>query len=199
MLSQPVRRDGRRDDVRLPRRFTRGSRPRWRSECECRPVRRRADESARRVTSARSCRHAEARRTEPVDMVSVVAGPASRLHARRGRRGIQRAASTGAAEAVCQCGSTIRERHRISTACEQIANEQIDAGSDVVFVDAGRCGLGALAVATASGGFGESADTTDGCGAGRPHVLRNVLQGLRPRDQCDSLDGLRARCAPSWS
>ena len=31
--------------------------------------------------------------------------------------------------------------------CEQAANEQIDRGSDVVFVAAGRCGAGAAAVA----------------------------------------------------
>ena len=33
------------------------------------------------------------------------------------------------------------------TECERLANEQIDRGSDVVFVEAEHCGLGALAVA----------------------------------------------------
>ncbi len=37
------------------------------------------------------------------------------------------------------------------TDCERIANEQIDAGSDIVFVEAGLCGLGAVAVARIRG------------------------------------------------
>jgi DNA-binding SARP family transcriptional activator/basic membrane lipoprotein Med (substrate-binding protein (PBP1-ABC) superfamily) len=40
------------------------------------------------------------------------------------------------------------------TACERIANRHIDAGADVVFAVAGRCGLGALAVARYRGVWG---------------------------------------------
>jgi DNA-binding SARP family transcriptional activator/basic membrane lipoprotein Med (substrate-binding protein (PBP1-ABC) superfamily) len=44
------------------------------------------------------------------------------------------------------------------TACERIVNAQLDAGSDVVFVQSGRCGAGALAVARARGVWGISGD-----------------------------------------
>ena len=37
------------------------------------------------------------------------------------------------------------------TECERLANEQIDRGSDVVFVEAEQCGLGALVVARMRG------------------------------------------------
>ena len=40
------------------------------------------------------------------------------------------------------------------TACERIANRHVDAGADVVFAVAGRCGLGALAVAKYRGVWG---------------------------------------------
>ena len=55
------------------------------------------------------------------------------------------------------------------TRCEQLANRQIDSGSDVVFVVAGQCGLGALAVARLRGVWGIGADD-DGVGYA-PHVL----------------------------
>jgi DNA-binding SARP family transcriptional activator/basic membrane lipoprotein Med (substrate-binding protein (PBP1-ABC) superfamily) len=48
--------------------------------------------------------------------------------------------------------------HVDPTACERIANEQIDAGSDVVFVHSGPCGRGALAVAKARGVWAISGD-----------------------------------------
>jgi DNA-binding SARP family transcriptional activator/basic membrane lipoprotein Med (substrate-binding protein (PBP1-ABC) superfamily) len=43
------------------------------------------------------------------------------------------------------------------TACERIANRQIDAGSDVVFAVSGRCSLGALEVAAIRGVWGVGA------------------------------------------
>jgi basic membrane protein A len=44
------------------------------------------------------------------------------------------------------------------TACERLANRRIDMGADVVFAVAGRCGLGALAVARIRGVWGIGAD-----------------------------------------
>ena len=42
--------------------------------------------------------------------------------------------------------------------CAAIANEHIDAGADIVFSPAGRCGLGALAVAGIRGVWGAGVD-----------------------------------------
>ncbi|MFO7571701.1 MAG: BMP family ABC transporter substrate-binding protein [Gaiellaceae bacterium] len=44
------------------------------------------------------------------------------------------------------------------TACERIANAQVDAGADVIFAAAGRCGLGAIAVARTRGIWGIGAE-----------------------------------------
>ena len=55
------------------------------------------------------------------------------------------------------------------TECERLANEQIDQGSDVVFVAAGRCGLGAIAVARLRGVWAVG-DEGDGVPPGA-HVL----------------------------
>jgi basic membrane protein A and related proteins len=59
--------------------------------------------------------------------------------------------------------------------CETIANEQIDAGSGVVFVAAGDCGLGALSVAAIRGvwGVGSSED--------RSHLGRHILASATKR------------------
>ena len=59
------------------------------------------------------------------------------------------------------------------TACERIANEQIDAGSEVVFVHSGLCGRGALAVAKARGVWAISGD---GIAAPRDNVLAEVFR-----------------------
>ena len=48
------------------------------------------------------------------------------------------------------------------TACEHLANRQIDAGSDVVYALAGRCGHGALAVARVRGVWGIRAEEDGG-------------------------------------
>jgi DNA-binding SARP family transcriptional activator/basic membrane lipoprotein Med (substrate-binding protein (PBP1-ABC) superfamily) len=102
----------------------------------------------------------------PVDMVSVVAGPES-AHAQRVangfRRGVERLRSRDVEVRIDYVnGSNLAE-------CEQVANEQIDAGSDVVLVDAGRCGLGALAVARLRGVWGIGG--YDGGVKPGPHVL----------------------------
>jgi basic membrane lipoprotein Med (substrate-binding protein (PBP1-ABC) superfamily) len=47
------------------------------------------------------------------------------------------------------------------TACERIANRRIDAGAELVYAIAGRCGRGALAVARARGVWGEGEVATD--------------------------------------
>jgi DNA-binding SARP family transcriptional activator/basic membrane lipoprotein Med (substrate-binding protein (PBP1-ABC) superfamily) len=95
-----------------------------------------------------------------VDRVSIVAGPVS-AHARRVvagfREGVKKA----------RRGVAIRvdyvDHVGDATACERAANAQIDAGSDVVFAAAGRCGLGAVAVARlrgvwAVGGYQDGVD-----------------------------------------
>jgi len=58
--------------------------------------------------------------------------------------------------------------------CESIANDQIDAGSGVVFVAAGECGLGALSVAAIRGvwGVGSSEDRSH---LG-PHILASATK-----------------------
>jgi len=90
-----------------------------------------------------------------VDAVSVVAGArtpdATRLVAAF-RRGVQRAAP-GVAVRVDYSGDMLDP-----TACERLANRQIDGGADVVYAVAGRCGLGALAVARYRGVWGIGSD-----------------------------------------
>jgi len=90
-------------------------------------------------------------RSDRVDKVSIVSGPDS-PHARRVvagfRRGVGRVRGRHVAVRVDYVdGSNL-------TACEEVANDQIDGGSEVVFVDAGPCGLGALAVARLRGVWG---------------------------------------------
>jgi basic membrane protein A len=58
--------------------------------------------------------------------------------------------------------------------CERIANRQIDAGSDVVFVAAGQCGLGALSAAGVRGVWGIGVDI-DQSYLG-PHILASVVK-----------------------
>ena len=52
--------------------------------------------------------------------------------------------------------------------CERLANEQIDRGSDVVYVAAGRCGAGAAAVARIRNVWAIGAEDSVAPG---PHVL----------------------------
>lgn len=79
-------------------------------------------------------------------VISVVAGIPD-LETRRVIAGFRqgvRAALPGARVRVDYTGETYDV-----TPCERLANEQIDAGAEIVFVVAGRCGLGAAAVARA--------------------------------------------------
>lgn len=83
-----------------------------------------------------------------VDMVSVVAGEPTRDTARR-IAGIKRGLKAAGSEARIRIDYS-RELED-PTACELLANRQIDEGSDVVFALAGACGLGAVAVAKVRG------------------------------------------------
>lgn len=58
--------------------------------------------------------------------------------------------------------------------CEELANKQIDAGSDVIFAIAGRCGLGALSAAGIRGAWGIGIDS-DQSYLG-PHILASVVK-----------------------
>ena len=71
------------------------------------------------------------------------------------------------------------------TACELIANKQIDAGSDVVFAVAKRCGLGALAVARTRGVWGIG--TEEDAVPGGPHILATTYRDV-DRAVRDSID-----------
>jgi basic membrane protein A and related proteins len=62
----------------------------------------------------------------------------------------------------------------IKSICERIANRQIDAGSVVVFVPAGTCGLGALAAAGVRGVWGIGVDG-DRSYLG-PHILASTVK-----------------------
>jgi DNA-binding SARP family transcriptional activator/basic membrane lipoprotein Med (substrate-binding protein (PBP1-ABC) superfamily) len=95
-----------------------------------------------------------------VDAVSVVAGRPTRDNARliAGLRRGLRAARPGITLRV----DYSRELEDV-TACENLANRQIDDGSDVVVALSGRCSLGALAVAKLRGvwGVGAAEDAID--------------------------------------
>jgi DNA-binding SARP family transcriptional activator/basic membrane lipoprotein Med (substrate-binding protein (PBP1-ABC) superfamily) len=109
--------------------------------------------------------------SDKADMVSVVLGfrsPHARAVAREFRRGVRRA-SPGVRVRVDYANDVVDP-----TACERIANDQIDAGSDVVFADAGRCGLGALAVARIRGVWGIGG-YEDGAQPG-PHILARTYK-----------------------
>jgi DNA-binding SARP family transcriptional activator/basic membrane lipoprotein Med (substrate-binding protein (PBP1-ABC) superfamily) len=109
--------------------------------------------------------------SDKADMVSVVLGfqtPQARAVAREFRRGVRRA-SPGVRVRVDYANDVFDP-----TACERIANDQIDAGSDIVFADAGRCGLGALAVARIRGVWGIGG-YEDGAQPG-PHILARTYK-----------------------
>ncbi len=102
-----------------------------------------------------------------VDVVSVVAGAPSARTKRLiagFRRGLRRAKSR--AEVRVAYSRSFED----PGACERIANRQIDRGADVVLAVAGRCGLGALAVARSRGVWGVGAQD-DGVDAVDDHML----------------------------
>jgi DNA-binding SARP family transcriptional activator/basic membrane lipoprotein Med (substrate-binding protein (PBP1-ABC) superfamily) len=97
-----------------------------------------------------------------VDAVSVVAGTPT-AHTRRQvaafTRGVRKTAPDVDVR-VDYAGELVDP-----TPCERLANRQIDDGADVVFAVAGRCGLGALAVARSRNVWGIGTDD-DGVSSG---------------------------------
>jgi DNA-binding SARP family transcriptional activator/basic membrane lipoprotein Med (substrate-binding protein (PBP1-ABC) superfamily) len=113
------------------------------------------------------------------DRVSVIAGmPTSET--KRAIEGFQRGARRASSSVIVD----VEYSHEMTdpTACERIANEQIDAGSDVLFVVAGRCGLGASAVAKARGVWVVGEGEFDLCGP--PNHLGCMFKDWKrgPRD-----------------
>jgi basic membrane protein A len=103
---------------------------------------------------------------EHPDVVSVVSGvrtPHTERIAAGFARGARRAAS--GVRVLVDYADSADEK----TACEQIANEQVDSGADVVFGFGGSCGQAALAVVRARGVWGIRADE-DAVPLG-PHIL----------------------------
>lgn len=113
------------------------------------------------------------------DRVSVVAGMPT-AETNRAIEGFQRGARGASSSVVID----VEYSHETTdpTACERIANEQIDAGSDVLFVVAGRCGLGASAVARARGVWVVGESEFDLCGP--PNHLGCMFKDWKrgPRD-----------------
>jgi basic membrane lipoprotein Med (substrate-binding protein (PBP1-ABC) superfamily) len=107
---------------------------------------------------------------ERVDTVSVVAGPSSPRQERviaGFKQGVESA----------RPGVSVLVGHAKDpsdpTECERLANEQIDRGSDVVLVDAGSCGLGAVAVARMRGAWSIGGEGLVPAG---PHVLATTYK-----------------------
>jgi basic membrane lipoprotein Med (substrate-binding protein (PBP1-ABC) superfamily) len=80
------------------------------------------------------------------------------------------------------------------TACERIANEQIDAGSDVVMAMGGACARAALAVASTRGVWGIRF-AEDGVGDG-PHILATIYTRWE-RSVTDALNGFELDALPA--
>jgi DNA-binding SARP family transcriptional activator/basic membrane lipoprotein Med (substrate-binding protein (PBP1-ABC) superfamily) len=94
-------------------------------------------------------------RRDRADIISVVAGepsPRTRKVIAGFTRGVR--AARPAIRVRVDYSHELLDR----TACEHLANRQIDAGSDVVFALAGRCGVGALATARIRGVWGIHAE-----------------------------------------
>jgi basic membrane lipoprotein Med (substrate-binding protein (PBP1-ABC) superfamily) len=104
------------------------------------------------------------------DVVSVVAGERT-AETRR----MVAAFRQGLARAVPDARLLVDYTHEMvdPTACERVANAQIDAGSDVVLVHSGLCGTGALAVARARGVWAISGD---GVGSTGGNVLASIFK-----------------------
>jgi DNA-binding SARP family transcriptional activator/basic membrane lipoprotein Med (substrate-binding protein (PBP1-ABC) superfamily) len=106
------------------------------------------------------------------DMVSVVLGvrsPHAKRVARAFERGVRR--SRPGVRVRVDYANEVND----PTTCELIANDQIDAGSDVVLAAAGSCGLGALAVARLRGVWGIGR-YEDGAIEEDPHMLAATMK-----------------------
>jgi DNA-binding SARP family transcriptional activator/basic membrane lipoprotein Med (substrate-binding protein (PBP1-ABC) superfamily) len=108
---------------------------------------------------------------ERPDVVSIVASPNTPRIER-----LVRAFERGARRALPRVGVRIDYawNERDKTACERLANEQVDAGSDVVFAVAGRCSSAVLAVAKLRGVWGIRAND-DGVADG-PHIIATTYK-----------------------
>ncbi len=106
-----------------------------------------------------------------IDRVSVVAAEADRETGRM-LAGFKR----GLSETNPDVAVRVDYSHEVDdpTACERLANRQVDDGSDVVVALAGRCGLGAVEVARVRGVW-SIGDQEDGV-VQRPHVLVSTLK-----------------------
>ena len=120
-------------------------------------------------------------RGKRADVVSVVAGFPT-PNARRAVAGFQR----GVRRALPGVKVLVAYSHDLvdKTRCEQIANSQIDKGSDVVFATAGTCGLGALAVTSTRGVWGVGDAQAEQAGA----ELRSRLLVHTDKDEEMALD-----------
>ena len=106
------------------------------------------------------------------DVVSVVAGePSARA------RKVIRAFTRGVRRALPRVLVRVGYSNELvdPTACEHLANRQIDEGSDVVLALAGHCGLGALEVARVRGVWGIRAE--DDGAPGGDHILATMRKG----------------------
>ena len=151
---------------RLHRLVARGARARGRVQRNRDPLR---DEAPAQLAGALGgLMRPRAQATRHADVVSVVAGektPEATRAVAAFRRGVARALPQR------RSSSDYTNELLDPTACERVANAQIDAGSDVVFAHSGRCGTGALAVARTRGVWAISGD-----GVGEPEG--NVLGAI---------------------
>jgi DNA-binding SARP family transcriptional activator/basic membrane lipoprotein Med (substrate-binding protein (PBP1-ABC) superfamily) len=111
------------------------------------------------------------RPAERADVVSIVAS----THTARVQR-LVRAFERGARRALPRVLVRVdfADDEGDKTACERLANDQIDAGSDVVFAVAGACSSPVLAVAKARGVWGIR--TNDDGVPGGPHILATTYK-----------------------
>ena len=108
---------------------------------------------------------------ERADLVSIVATPRTPRIER-----IARAFIRGARRALPRVEVRVdytRNEHD-KTACERVANDQVDAGSDVVFAVAGKCSAAVLEVARIRGVWGIRVND-DGVSDG-PHVIATTYK-----------------------
>jgi basic membrane protein A len=110
-----------------------------------------------------------------IDTIAYLGGrdtAAARLAAAGLERGLRRARQGGAV--LVGFSDELNDR----TACEALANDQIDQGAQIVVVaDAGSCGLGALAVAQTRGvwAVADGSEGTWGPDAWKPQILARLV------------------------
>jgi DNA-binding SARP family transcriptional activator/basic membrane lipoprotein Med (substrate-binding protein (PBP1-ABC) superfamily) len=108
---------------------------------------------------------------ERADVVSIVASP-STPRVERLVRAFERGARAALPSVTVRVDYAASERDQ--TTCERLANEQIQAGSDVVFAVAGKCSSAALEVAKLRGVWGIRTND-DGVPDG-PHIIATTYK-----------------------